>query len=65
MTKIQTYMEEQGNALMRDIMDGHNPIFNATKDKFDTPKKCLQQIVMDDYAGWLGMRQLEAVSDAQ
>ncbi len=52
------YMEEQGNAKLRKILDGKDEVFNMTAHLSPDAETALLVHMQTDYAGWLGFRQM-------
>ena len=57
----RVYMEEQGDQLLNDILDGNDPVFNTMLlhgyNEMETEQSILNRL-QTDYAGWKGKRTL-------
>lgn len=53
------YMDERGDALVDAIFAGEDVIFNTTANLSPDAETALLVRLQTDYAGWLGMKQVE------
>jgi len=56
------YMQETGHALVDRILDGKDSIFNITSHLSPSVEIAICVRLQTDYAGWLGMKQLQRLS---
>jgi len=55
-----SFMVEQGNMLTNQILEGRDPIFNATSHFSPDPITAFLVRLQTAYAGWLGLKQFQA-----
>lgn len=53
------YMEEQGNALLDQVLGGEDTVFDMTKGQSPDIELAILVRLQTDYAGWLGLQQAE------
>lgn len=53
------YVLEQGNTLLDKILAGEDTIFNMTNDQSPDIETAILVRLQTDYAGWLGLKQVE------
>ncbi len=53
------YMEEQGNTLVDKVLAGEDVIFNTTAHFSPDIETAILVRLQTDYAGWLGLKQVE------
>lgn len=52
------YLQERGETLLKEVLAGDDPIFNATATFSPDPTTALLVRLQTDYAGWKGTRDL-------
>ncbi len=56
-----TYMQEQGDARLQQILSGHDAVFNMSAHYSPNIETAILVLMQTDYAGWKGARSFFAV----